>query len=127
MALFVFVFQIGGTPAAGLAALALQIPAAIIAPFGSVLTDRFDRRHLLLLVMILLRLLSAAAGTAMLLQAPSWFALLLACLAGWTLTLVRPTYSALLPWLARSPQELTTSYAAMGRSRAGASSSGLAS
>ena len=30
------------------------------------------------------------------------------------LTLVRPTYSALLPWLARSPQELTTSYAAMG-------------
>jgi hypothetical protein len=30
------------------------------------------------------------------------------------LTLVRPTYGALLPWLARSPQELTTSYAAMG-------------
>ena len=35
LALFVFAFQIGGAPAVGLAALALQIPAAIIAPFGS--------------------------------------------------------------------------------------------
>ena len=42
LALFVFAFQIGGVPAVGLAALALQIPAAIIAPFGSVLADRFE-------------------------------------------------------------------------------------
>ena len=114
ISLFVFAFQIGGAPAVGLAALALQVPAAIIAPFGSVLVDRFDRRRLLLSVMLLLALLSATAGTAMLLQAPTWLAFLLACFAGWTLTLVRPTYSAMLPWLARSPQELTTSYAAMG-------------
>ncbi len=114
LALFVFAFQVGGAPAVGLAALALQIPAAIIAPFGAVLADRVDRRRLLLLVMLTLSLLSAAAGSAMLLRAPSWLAFLLACSAGWMLTLVRPTYSALLPWLARSPQELTTSYAAMG-------------
>jgi len=114
ISLFVFAFQIGGARAIGLAALALQIPAAAIAPFGSVLADRFDRRRLLLLVMCLLAVLSATAGIAMLLRAPSWLAFLLACLAGWMLTLVRPTYGALLPWLARSPQELTTSYAAMG-------------
>ena len=114
LALFVYAFQIGGAAAIGLAALAMQIPAAIIAPFGSVLADRFDRRRLLLLVLLALALLSAAAGAAMLLAVPAWIALLLACLAGWTLTLVRPTYSALLPWLARSPQELTTCYAAMG-------------
>jgi len=114
LALFVFAFQVGGAPAVGLAALALQIPAAIIAPFGSVLADRFDRRRLLLFVMLGLALLAAAAGAAMLLDVRPLVALALACLAGWALTLVRPTYSALLPWLARSPQELTTSYAAMG-------------
>ncbi len=70
LALFVFAFQVGGAPAVGLAALALQIPAAIIAPFGAVLADRVDRRRLLLLVMLTLSLLSAAAGSAMLLRRP---------------------------------------------------------
>jgi len=114
IALFVFAFQIGGTAAVGLAALALQVPAGIIAPFASVLVDRIDRRRLLIAVMASLALLTAAAGAAMLLRAPTWLAFTLACSSGWALTLVRPTYSALMPWLARSPQELTTSYAAMG-------------
>jgi MFS family permease len=114
IALFVFAFQIGGVAAVGLSALALQIPAGIIAPFASVLVDRIDRRRLLIAVMASLTLLTAGAGAAMLLGAPTWLAFALAASSGWALTLVRPTYSALLPWLARSPQELTTSYAAMG-------------
>src|SRR5438034_5160377 len=114
IALFVFAFQIGGAAAVGLSALALQVPAGIIAPFASVLVDRIDRRRLLIAVMASLALLTAAAGAAMLLGAPTWLAFAFACMSGWALTLVLPLYSDLLPRLARSPQELTTSYGAMG-------------
>jgi len=114
IALFVFAFQIGGAAAVGLSALAMQVPSAIVAPFASVLVDRVDRRRLLIAVMASLALLTAGAGAAMLVGAPTWLAFALASSSGWALTLVRPTYGALLPWLARSPQELTISYAAMG-------------
>ena len=80
-----------------------------------VLADRFDRRRLLLRGFC--SPLSAgrhrrAAASARRGSPSSSLAS-----RGWTLTLVRPTYSAMLPWLARSPQELTTSYAADGPDR----------
>jgi len=114
VALFVFAYQLGGTAAVGLAALAQQIPAALIAPFGSSLGDRFDRRRVLIAVMFALTVATVAAGATMLAHAPTWISFLLACSAGWILTLVRPTYKALLPWVVSSPQELTVTYAASG-------------
>ena len=50
----------------------------------------------------------------MLMGAPTVVAYALAASSGWVLTLVRPTYGALLPWIVRTPQELTTTYAASG-------------
>jgi MFS family permease len=114
IALFVFAYQFGGTAAVGIAALAQQIPAALVAPFGAALGDRYDRRRVLIAVMLALTIATLAAGAAMILDAPAWLAFLFACAGGWILTLVRPTYKALLPWVVTSPQELTTSYAASG-------------
>jgi MFS family permease len=114
IALFVYAFQTGGTAAVGVIALFQQLPAAVVASFGSVLGDRYDRRRVLILVFVTFTTVTLAAGIAMLLDAPSPVAILLACSSGWVLTLVRPTYGALLPWIVRTPQELTTSYAANG-------------
>jgi MFS family permease len=114
VALFVYAFQDGGMKMVGVMALLQQFPAAVVASFGSVLGDRYDRRRVLLLVFVALTMATVAAGVAMIAGAPAPVAYLLACSSGWVLTLVRPTYSALLPWIVRTPQELTTSYAANG-------------
>lgn len=114
IALFVYAFQHGGMKTVGLMALLQQFPAAVVASFGSVLGDRYDRRRVLILVFGLLTAATLAAGTAILAGAPAPVVYLLACSSGWILTLVRPTYSALLPWIVRTPKELTTSYAANG-------------
>ncbi len=86
----------------------------MFASLGSTLGDRYDRRRVLILVFAVLTTVTIAAGIAMLLGAPTLVSYALAASSGWVLTLVRPTYSALLPWMVRTPQELTTSYAASG-------------
>ncbi|HEX5949710.1 MAG TPA: MFS transporter [Actinomycetota bacterium] len=114
IALVVYAFQDGGMQLVGFVALLQQIPAAAVASFGSVLGDRYDRRRVLVLVFVALTTVTLAAGVAMVAEAPGPVAYVLAASSGWVLTLVRPTYSALLPWIVRSPRELTTSYAATG-------------
>ena len=114
IALFVYAFANGGMKAVGAVALLQQFPAAVFASIGSTLGDRFDRRRVLLLVFASLTTVTTAAGVAMLMDAPTVLAYMLAASSGWVLTLVRPTYGALLPWIVRTPQELTTSYAASG-------------
>ena len=114
VALFVYAFQSGGMKAVGVIALVQQLPAAVVASLGSTLGDRFDRRLVLVLVFVAFSAFTLGAGVAMLLGASAPVSYLLACSSGWTLTLVRPTYSALVPWLVETPQQLTTSYAACG-------------
>lgn len=114
IALVVYAFRDGGMQLVGLVALLQQIPAAVVASFGSVLGDRFDRRRVLVLVFVMLTAATLAAGAAMIVAAPAPVVYVLAASSGWVLTLVRPTYTALLPWIVRSPRELTTSYAANG-------------
>ncbi|HEU4354833.1 MAG TPA: MFS transporter [Actinomycetota bacterium] len=114
IALVVYAFRDGGMGMVGLVALLQQIPAAVVASFGSALGDRYDRRRVLVLVFLALTSVTLAAGVAMVANAPAPIVYVLAAASGWVLTLVRPTYSALLPWIVRSPRELTTSYAANG-------------
>ena len=114
IALVVYAFRDGGMRMVGLVALLQQIPAAVVASFGSVLGDRYDRRRVLVLVFVALTSVTLGAGAAMVANAPAPVVYVLAASSGWVLTLVRPTYSALLPWIVRSPRELTTSYAANG-------------
>ena len=114
IALMVYAFDQGGTAQVGLIALLQQIPAAVIAPIGSVLGDRYRRERVLLLSMAALAVSSGLAAAAMLADASPILVYASGCTVGYVLTLIRPTHGALLPWLAREPQELTSAYTASG-------------
>jgi MFS family permease len=114
IALMVFAFEQGGAAAIGIISLVQLIPAALIAPFGSVLGDRFPREKVFLLAEASMSAACVLAAVAALLDAPPILIYAAACTVGWVLTLVRPTHGALLPWLARDPTELTTAYTAAG-------------
>jgi MFS family permease len=114
IALMVFAFGEGGTAAVGVISLIQLIPAAAIAPLGSVLGDRFRRERVFMLAEASMSVACVLAAAAALLDAPAVVVFGAACSVGWLLTLVRPTHGALLPWIARDPTELTTAYTAAG-------------
>jgi MFS family permease len=108
VALGVFAYQQGGTAAVGVAGLVRLLPAALVAPFAASLGDRFRReRFLLMLTLIGAAALAASAAAALANDRPLVFAL--ASVVGLTATLIRPSLQALLPSLARTPEELIAS------------------
>ena len=114
IALVVYAFAHGGTTAIGVVSLVIMIPAAVIAPAGSVLGDRYRRERVYLYSEAMMALFCALTGVAMLLDAPHLIVYAAACVAVWVLSLVRPIHGALLPWIARDPMELTTAYTSTG-------------
>jgi MFS family permease len=112
VALFVYAFGIGGVPSVGLIGVARALPAGLLAPAVSSLTDRLPRRRVLLMVhagrggLIGLAAVSLASG------APPLPIFVIASLEGLLAVLHRPTYMALMPSLARAPEELVASNAA---------------
>jgi len=114
IALVVYAFAHGGTAAIGVVSLVILIPAAVIAPAGSLLGDRYRRERVYLLSETAMALFCALTAAAMLLQTRSLIVYAAACVAVWVLSLVRPIHGALLPWIARDPAELTTAYTSAG-------------
>jgi MFS family permease len=107
----VFAYEQGGASAVGIAGLVRLLPAAIVAPFAASLGDRFRREHFLLMMSLVGSLaLGASAVAAYADVVVLVFAF--AALFGLACTLIRPTLQALLPSLARTPEELIASNAA---------------
>src|ERR1044072_3351470 len=105
VALGVFAYQEGGTEGVGIAGLGIFLPAAIVAPFAASLGDRFRReRFLLTLALVGGGALAASAAAALADNRVLVFAF--ASIVGLAATLIRPTLQALLPSLARTPEEL---------------------
>jgi MFS family permease len=105
VALGVFAYNTGGTSAVGVAGLVRLLPAAIVAPFAASLGDRFRReRFLLALTLIGAAALAGSAVAAFAHQRILVFGL--AAVVGLVATLFRPALQALLPSLARTPEEL---------------------
>ncbi|MBA3843664.1 MAG: hypothetical protein H0X39_13815, partial [Actinobacteria bacterium] len=105
VALGVFAYRHGGSTSVGVAGVVRLLPAAVIAPIASSLTDRFRRERFLLW-------LALGGGAAL---AVSAVGVLIgnrilvfgaAAAVGVCSTLFRPTLAALLPSLARSAKEL---------------------
>jgi MFS family permease len=108
VALGVFAYQQGGTSAVGVAGLVRLLPAAALAPFAASLGDRFRRERFLAVIAVVgSGALAASAGGAFVGNRPLVFAS--AAFVGICTTLVRPALQALLPSLARTPEELVAS------------------
>ena len=108
IALMVYAYRQGGAGAVGLVALIRWFPAAIAAPFGGMLGDRFPR----LRVMVVSDLIRAGAlviaAGAIALSAPAVIVYLLAVLVALVSQAFQPAEAALLPTLAETPEELAS-------------------
>jgi MFS family permease len=110
--LAIYAFEEGGAPAVGVAALARMLPAGLAAPFTSMLADRHSRRDLLLEASLARSLAVALIVAAVLLDAPLVAVLVLAAAQAVAWIAAKPAQAALLPLLARTPEQLAATNAA---------------
>jgi MFS family permease len=106
VALGIFAYDVGGTVAVGIAGLVRLLPAALVAPFAASLGDRFRRERFLIGVALVGSAALAGSAAAYYAGKNEVLVFVLAGLVGLASTLVRPALQALLPSLARTPQEL---------------------
>ena len=107
IAIAVFAFRHGGASAVGLVALIRWLPAAAVAPWTSVLGDRLPRRRVMLTADLIRAAVMASMAALALGGGPRGLIYALAACSAITGTAFGPAQSALLPSLARSPEELT--------------------
>ena len=112
IAIAVYAYGQSGARGVGLVSAIQLIPAAVFAPFASVLGDRYRREVMLLVAYGVQVATIGATAVALLLDAPAPAVYALAAVAATGITLVRPVHTALLPALTRSPDELTAAFVA---------------
>jgi hypothetical protein len=107
IALAVYAYRHGGAAAVGGIALVRTIPSAVLGPFVSGIGDRFPQERVMFTADVLRALLTA--GIAAVVFAHGAFALVfvLAAIGPICSITFYPAQAALLPVLARSPEELT--------------------
>lgn len=104
----VYAYDVGGPAAVGLAGLVRLLPAAIVAPFAASLGDRFPRERFLLALTLVASVALGASAIAFFADVEA-LVFAFAALLGFAVTLIRPALQALLPSLARTPEELIAS------------------
>jgi MFS family permease len=114
VALGVVAFRDGGVAAVGAVTAARMAPAALLAPFLATMADRVRRERVLACVGVFRAAMLGCAALLMAGGAPAAATYGVAVLATVAMTLFRPAHSALLPALAKSPQELTSANAVRG-------------
>jgi CRP-like cAMP-binding protein len=107
IALAVFAYREGGAAAVGLIGLVRFLPSAIASPFAAVLGDRFRRERVIVVAELTRALLLAATTAVVVVDGPAAAVYVLAGLVAIAYSAVRPAQAALLPSLAKTPQELT--------------------
>ena len=114
IAILVYAYKRGGTAEAGVVALVMLIPAALIAPFAATASDRFPRHRVLVASYGIQAVAMLAAAAALLNEAPALVVYVLAAAASASIVLTRPAQGALLPHVARHPDELTAANVVVG-------------
>ncbi len=104
---FVYSYEQGGAKAVGLVGLARWFSAAIASPFAAVLGDRYDRRWVMVSSDLARAALIGCAALAVYADATPFAVYILAVLVSVVATAFRPAEAALIPSLARTPEELT--------------------
>jgi MFS family permease len=106
-ALAVFAYRAGGATAVGVLGVVRMLPAAIGAPFMASLGDRFRRERVMLAADVVQAGTMVAIAAVVAADAGEAPVYALAALSSLVATAFRPAQAALLPRLARSPEELT--------------------
>jgi MFS family permease len=106
IALGVYGFEVGGAVAVGLVALVRLAPGAVASPFAGLLSDRYPRRTVLIGSGVAITLVLSVATVA---AASNLHPAILVLAGGFTVALSGyvPAEAALVPSLARTPQELS--------------------
>ena len=107
VALVVFAYSHGGASAVGLIALIRWLPAAVVSPFTAILGDRYPRVPVMLASDLLRAVGLATMAVCVLTDAPIGVVYLLAGTVAVINTAFQPAQAALLPSLAKTPEELT--------------------
>jgi MFS family permease len=107
IAVVVYAFEQGGAKAVGVVGLARWLAAAVASPFAALLGDRYDRRWVMVLSVLARVVLIGCAAAAVFADASPYLVYILAGLVGIAATPFRPAEAALIPTLARTPEELT--------------------
>lgn len=105
--LAVYAFNVGGAGAVGLAALVRLLPGALASPFAGLLGDRHSRRVVLLVSSVTGALMIGGAGMAIALGTGAAVPFALAGAFTVATAPYVPAEGALLPAVARTPQELS--------------------
>jgi MFS family permease len=113
IAVIVYAFERGGAATAGAVLVAQLLPAALVAPFASVMGDRL-RRDTALGLGYLIQAFACGSLAVALWKAPPLVVYAAAVVASCSITFTRPVHYAILPDLAETPEELTTANAATG-------------
>jgi MFS family permease len=109
IALGVYGFEAHGAVGVGLVALVRFLPGAVASPFAGLLIDRYPRRTALLASSLAMALVLAGATVAASLDAPTAVVFVFPALFAIASCAYGPAESALIPGLARTPQELSAS------------------
>jgi MFS family permease len=107
IAVVVYAYEQGGATAVGVVGLARWVAAAIASPFAAILGDRYDRRWVMASSDIARAVLIGGAALAVFADAPPIVIYVIAGGVSVVATAFRPAEAALIPSLARTPEELT--------------------
>jgi hypothetical protein len=107
VSILAFAYGVGGAAATGLVAVVQLVPAALVAPVASIAGDRYRREWVLLGGYLAQSLSMLVTAIALVTDAPVPLVYGLAALAATSITVTRPAQNAILPTLARTPDELT--------------------
>ena len=109
VALGVFAYHVGGTLGVGIAGLVRLLPGALVAPFAAFVGDRFRRERFLVAISAGGCIALAGSAAVYFFDRNEYVIFPLASIFGLSSTLLRPALQALLPSLARTPDELIAS------------------
>jgi MFS family permease len=107
IALVVYAYHQGGASAVALVAVIRWVPAAVASPLAAILGDRYPRVRVMLGADLLRASALAAMAACVITNAPAASVYILASAVAVLATVFDPAQSALIPSLARTPEELT--------------------
>lgn len=106
VAILVYAYDVGGTESVGFVSILLLVPAGVFAPLAAAMGDRIRRDRVVRLGYAAQAIGAAVVGVAMASAAPVAAVYALAAVSALVFTTGRPNHHALLPSLARTPEEV---------------------